>query len=117
MQLLVVDDDRRLVGVLLQLLARHGHAGDGFETVEDALDAFAARPDGYDGALLDVHVGRGDGVDLAVKLRALRPTLLIAFVTGSEEGATRARVHGDLLLKPYTENELVAILERWFGQP
>jgi DNA-binding response OmpR family regulator len=111
--LLLVDDDKNLLVAARRVLEQHGHVADTFESVDAALAAFSANADAYDGAILDVNVGFGDGVDLAERLRAIRASLRVAFVTGSDESAARAALHGVVLHKPYMPAELVAVIDAW----
>ena len=76
---------------------------DGFE-VREAASAQAARAidcDGLTCAVLDLQLGDGDGTDLAVALRAKRPTLPIAFFTGGAVPSLveNARCSGPVFLK------------------
>src|SRR5512143_3201469 len=102
MRLLVVDDDKKVLVAARRLLEQQGHVVDAFDEVGRALAAFVANAEAYDGAILDVNIGAGDGVDLAIKLRARRASFPVAFATGSDESAARAAPHGEVLHKPYT---------------
>jgi DNA-binding response OmpR family regulator len=113
MRLLVVDDDKNLLVAARRLLEQQGHVVDAFGDVERALAAFVANAEAYDGAILDVNIGFDDGVELAMKLRARRASLHVAFATGSDDSAARAAPHGPVLRKPYTPAELAAIIASW----
>ncbi len=113
MRLLFVDDDKNLLVAARRILEQQGHVVDAFGDVERALAAFVANAEAYDGAILDVNIGFSDGVELALKLRARRASIPIAFATGSDDSAARAALHGPVLRKPYMPADLAAIIASW----
>jgi DNA-binding response OmpR family regulator len=108
---LVVDDDpsiRLLCRVNLQL---DGHEVHEAGTLAEARAAIAAhRPDVV---ILDVHIAGGDGRDLLSELRASRPELPIALLTGTADRDELLRAGADALIpKPFTIDELRQTVDR-----
>jgi DNA-binding response OmpR family regulator len=112
MQILIVEDDRRLARQLKKGLDENGHtvslAFDGIEGLE------AARQGGFDVLVLDVMLPRLDGFGVVKKLRSIgskRPVLMLTardaaedIVTGLDAGAD------DYLTKPFALKVLLARL-------
>ncbi len=104
---LVVDDEPslRLLGrVNLEL---EGHRVLEAATVPAARELLATEH--VDVALLDVHVGSGNGIDLLDEIEALDLPVRVVMLSGTSEIAqqVRARVAG-VLGKPFTLTELSA---------
>jgi DNA-binding response OmpR family regulator len=118
-RVLLVDDSP----VALHLLA-HGVQAKGI-AVRQASSVGAAQgmtPEelgGLAGAVLDIDLGDGNGVDLAVWLRAAHPALPIAFFTGeaSSQLAERARRLGPVFGKNDVEPVLAWVGAVCGGQP
>ncbi len=111
MRILLVDDHDAVRDATQRVLTHGGHQVSAFASAAAATEAFRKAPGAFDGALLDVNIGYEDGVALAIALRAISATLPIAFVTGSEISAERARVHGAVLAKPCAPNDLLALVD------
>ena len=108
---LVVDDDpsiRLLCRVNLQL---DGHEVHEAGTLAEARAAIAEhRPDVV---ILDVHIAGGDGRDLLGELRASRPQLPVALLTGTADRDELLRAGADALIpKPFTLEELSGTVRR-----
>jgi two-component system response regulator MprA len=108
-RILIVDDQRSLVGVLAMLL---GDAGYDFATAYDGETALRRiRDDPPDLVLLDLGLPRlsGDEVARAIVERALAPVIVL---TGQKEPSEVARLLDlgvdDYVSKPFTPKELLA---------
>jgi DNA-binding NtrC family response regulator len=103
---LVVDDDpsiRLLCRVNLQL---DGHEVREAGTLAEARAAIAEQPP-PDIVILDVHVAGGDGRDLLAEIRASRPELPVALLTGTADRDDLLRAGANALIpKPFTIDEL-----------
>jgi DNA-binding response OmpR family regulator len=113
---LVVDDEpsiRLLCRVNLELEGyRVLEAG----TLEDARRALAEEP--VHVALLDVHVGFGDGRELLRELRDQRPEVQVALLSGSADREQIAREEADALIpKPFVPEELIETVGRLATAP
>jgi len=102
---LVVDDDpsiRLLCRVNLQL---DGHEVREAGTLAEARAAIAEQPP--DVVILDVHVAGGDGRDLLAEIRASRPELPVALLTGTADRDDLLRAGANALIpKPFMIDEL-----------
>lgn len=113
---LVVDDDARVGVVARQMLERRGYevviADDGAEALELLHHAEGA----ITLALVDLHMPRMGGEELAYALRALDEQLQVVIMSGSasDEFASRfpASVVSACLRKPFRLDELDAVLTR-----
>ena len=93
-----------------------GHAVqvDSFPSAESFLFRYEEKND-YDILLLDIEMGRMDGVSMAKQLRKNNDTLQIIFITGysdyiSGEAMKLAALH--YLIKPVKEEKLRSVLDR-----
>lgn len=84
-----------------------------FSSAENFLFHYAEHKD-YDILLLDIEMGKMDGVSMAKKLRKENDTIQIIFITGYSdyiaEGYEVAALH--YLLKPVKEEKLFSVLDR-----
>jgi len=108
---LVVDDEKAI-----RLVCRVNLEVDGFRVLEagtltEARDVIASED--VDVALIDVHVGADDGLELVRELREQEPRRAIALLTGSVELSRDERVGVDAVLgKPFTIDELMEVVHR-----
>lgn len=111
---LVVDDDpsiRLLCRVNLQL---DGYVVTEAGTLDEARTAIAEQQP--DLVILDVHIPGGDGRELLAELRAERPELPVALLTGSAAREDLLRAGADALIpKPFTLVELRETVRRLAG--
>lgn len=83
-----------------------------FMNAEDAYSM--AKDNRVDLALLDIEMPGINGMDLADKLRALYPDIIIIFISAFEgyfKEAIKVRKADYFLLKPYTADEVKSVLE------
>jgi len=110
--ILMVEDDRSIVGVLRDALAEAGYAVDVATKGAEALALAAERP--HDAVILDLGLPDGDGLDLLASLRARQVTA--PFLILSARRSVEQRVLGleqggdDYLTKPFALAELLARL-------
>lgn len=109
--LLVVDDDRKLCGLIRDYLQPHGWQVDMRHTGPEGLEA--ARSGGFDAVLLDVMMPGMDGFEV---LRELRKTSSIPVLMLTAMGEEADRIVGlelgadDYLPKTFSSRELLARL-------
>jgi len=109
--LLVVDDDRKLCGLIRDYLAPHGWQVDMRHTGSEGLDA--ARAGKYEAVLLDVMMPGMDGFEV---LRELRKTSNVPVLMLTAMGEEADRIVGlelgadDYLPKTFSSRELLARL-------
>jgi two-component system, OmpR family, KDP operon response regulator KdpE len=113
---LVVDDEpsiRLLCRVNLEL---EGYRVLEAATLDDARRALATEP--VNVALLDVHVGAGDGRELLRELREGHPGVQVALLSGSAAREQIAREGADALIpKPFVLDDLIATVGRLAAAP
>lgn len=82
-----------------------------FENAEELMDGYENHP--FDLILLDIHMGKIDGVEAGRRLRALDAEVEIAYCTSSKEFAIAAyEIHAlGYLLKPYEPVKISAMLD------
>jgi signal transduction histidine kinase/CheY-like chemotaxis protein len=110
---LLVDDNainRRILDLQTEAWGLHGHS---VETGEEAL-AMVERGDPFDLAILDMHMPGMDGIELAHRLRALRPDLPLVLYT-SLGGEEIDSVFAAVLAKPVKQSQLFDLLVSLLG--
>ena len=114
MKTILVDD----MALDMQLLERKCADVPDFEIVGNFTDpaeaiAFAERNE-VDFAMLDIDMPGMNGIELAMRLRALRRDIIIVFVTAHPRFAVEAfRMKADyMVFKPFDRNDILDVLER-----
>ena len=111
---MVVDDDRAVLEMTEEMLARLGYEPVGYEAAADALRALRAHPDRFDLVLTDESMPELAGTQLAVHIKELRPDLpvIVASGYGGPDLHGRALAAGAraVLSKPYDSSSLAQAL-------
>ena len=112
---LIVEDERALRRLAATVLGNAGYdtleAADG----QQALDMFTVHAKRIDMVLSDVVMPRMGGIELAKRLRVLRPDLRLLLVTGyvdQREALTESGAKTPLLLKPFSPEALLQAIDR-----
>lgn len=122
MRIAIVDDIasdretlRERLNFLLDRLARHA---DFFEYESGEAFLAAARQERFTMVFLDIYMDRENGVETARELRAFDAECVLVFTTTSTDHALDGfRVRAlQYLVKPYTDEELRAVLEEVTGR-
>jgi two-component system response regulator HydG len=112
-KILIVDDEESLVETLKVLLKREG-----FDTITavSGSEAIEKLQDGPDVVLTDVRMPKVSGIDVLEETRAKRPDIPVVLMTAqaSLQSAIQAVNQGAFyyIQKPFTNDELVAILRK-----
>jgi DNA-binding response OmpR family regulator len=110
MRILIVEDERKLCGLLRDGLAEHGHAVDETYTGEMGLALSETIP--YDLLILDVMLPGVDGLQVCRQLRAhgrTTPVLMLTARDGVEDRVAGLECGADdYLVKPFAFPELLA---------
>jgi len=113
-RVLIVDDDERFAATLAQALERRGWATVVAHTADAALAA--ARATQPNAALVDLRIGRDDGLTVVPALRELDARMRILVLTGYASIATAVRAiklgADDYLAKPVTGSVVADALRR-----
>ncbi|MFM9078980.1 MAG: ATP-binding protein, partial [Opitutaceae bacterium] len=119
--ILVVDDEASVLESLCATLQAMGYrtsaAADGTEALIRAAEQRAA----LQGMVTDIHMSGIDGLKLIRTLRHMLPRLPIVVVSGRVDTAQQRELAqagvGQIILKPFTEEQLAAALERALAAP
>jgi PAS domain S-box-containing protein len=115
-RVMIVDDERPLVDLTEEMLARLGYEPVGFDSSAAALRAFQAQPQQFDVILTDEAMPELTGTDLAREIRRLRSDVPIILMSGygGTQLTTRAASNGvnEVLRKPLQSRELGETLAR-----
>ena len=111
---IVADDD-----AAIRLLCRVNLELEGYRVLEaTGLEEIARIADEEEVALvlLDIHLGREDGIEVARVVRERRPEVPIAFLSGSVDFSERSAAVSDAAIrKPFTLEELIGTVHRLAG--
>jgi NtrC-family two-component system response regulator AlgB len=114
MDFLVIDDDKIFREATCMLIEDEGHYAESAANAEVALTR--VREDKFDVALLDLNLGRDNGLQVLPQILKLRPNLPVVMFSakGSVKVAVQALHLGaaDFLEKPFTREQFHAVLAR-----
>jgi two-component system OmpR family response regulator len=117
-RILVIDDEPNVIRLCQQALGREGFVVKGALRGEEGLQLL--KEEGFDLILLDVRLPDRDGLDVLSAIRQTDPEVPVIIITAHDTMEVTARLlkseAQDLLLKPFTLEELVnsaqKVLER-----
>lgn len=113
----IVDDDPSVGRALSRLLRSHGLHCQVFTSAPESL-AEASRSEASC-LIIDVHMPRMNGYDLARQLADVSPEIPVIFITAQADEAGRWQAATEtavgLLIKPFTEDQLIGALEQALG--
>lgn len=116
LRILVIDDERSVQDLMVDLLSARGHHVDTASDVPEALQKIASRP--HDLIITDIKMPNGSGKDIysAVALKDPHLARRIVFTTGDgASGATKEFVQdtgNELVLKPYRIEQIERAIAR-----
>src|SRR4051794_21252971 len=112
---LVVEDDRELLELLLRGLREEGLYAAGASTGHEAIERSAAA--GFDVMIIDIGLPDADGRDVCQAIRAKGVDAPVLFLTARDAVSDRlsgfAAGADDYITKPFAFDELVARLRVW----
>ena len=113
LQILVVDDDKRMRSVLKSLLAEEGHMA---TACADGLEAIARCGEtAFDMVITDLMMPGASGIDVLKACRQAHPETLVVLITGfaSLETAIQAIREGayDYITKPFKMDEMKIVVK------
>jgi signal transduction histidine kinase/ActR/RegA family two-component response regulator len=118
--ILVIDDERELVGLTEELLASMSYEPVGFSDARAALEAFRHDPKRFDVILTDERMLPMRGLDLAQQIRETDPYIPIILMTGHRNAELDARASAlgvaEILDKPLRFQTLREALARQMGR-
>ncbi len=106
----VVDDDESIRRALGRLLRVEGFVSEGFASALDYMEA--AKKQGYDCLVLDIHLGGMSGIELVEKLSGEGDGIPVILITAHDDETTRERACASgvaaYLRKPLDADTLLA---------
>ncbi len=115
-RILFVEDDADTRGATRAMLQRLGYRVSARTQSLTALNTFSKQPYQYDLALVDHGMADMTGLELASRLRSIRPQFPVVVYTGyldrpAPEQLKAAGIGGRIIIKPATVRELGAALK------
>jgi NtrC-family two-component system response regulator AlgB len=114
MDFLVIDDDKTFRDATCFLIEEAGHYAEGVESGQLGLDWL--KEDKWDAVLLDVNLGRENGLDVLTEIQKRFPLVAVVMFTaqGSVKVAVEAMRRGavDFLEKPFQREQFMTVLAR-----
>ncbi|GHF11692.1 response regulator [Kordiimonas sediminis] len=118
-RILVVEDERAVRDFVARTLALHGHEVLAAQDGADALAMIQGRD--VDLCLSDIAMPVMDGISLALKIKAERPTVPIILMTGYANEQQRAHNLASLFVglipKPFGMDQLLSAVSAALGSP
>jgi two-component system response regulator HydG len=113
-RILVVDDEPSVAGVIARIAESFGYTAVQTDSVEHAIEAFAASE--FDVVLTDLRLGERDGLELLRHIQERAPEVPVVLITGqgTAESVLEAMRDGayDFLTKPPEATALGTLLQR-----
>src|SRR6266540_6009804 len=107
---LVVDDNKDVVDILVHLLSRHGLIALGAYSGRECLEIVSSQP--VDVITLDVMMPGMDGLEVCGELKRLSPSLPVILLTAKDDMATREAAMAlgvsEFVVKPINNRDLIA---------
>ena len=114
MDFLIIDDDKTFRDATCFLIEDAGHYAEGAESGQLGLATLKA--DKFDAILLDVNLGRENGLDVLMEIQKQHPQIPVVMFTaqGSVKTAVEAMRRGavDFLEKPFQREQFLTVLAR-----
>ncbi len=114
MDFLIIDDDKTFRDATCFLIEEAGHYAEGVESGQLGLNWL--KEDKWDAVLLDVNLGRENGLDVLMEIQKQFPQIPVVMFTaqGSVKVAVEAMRRGavDFLEKPFQREQFMTVLAR-----
>ena len=107
-----VDDDKEIIAIYVTIFPRNG-----FFLSHTAYDGEVAiqiieQTDDTDVLILDERMPKMSGIDLAKRVRMIRPNMKIVLVSGRDIPLSDSNLFAEVLTKPASTKELVAAIRK-----
>jgi CheY-like chemotaxis protein len=118
--ILLVEDDEDTLSATTAMLERLGHGVTAETEGLKALRTFSEEPDRFDLALLDHGMADVTGLEIAQRMRRIRPGFPVVVYTGyfdtpTTEQLEAAGIGGRVIIKPTTLRELADAIQDSLG--
>ena len=111
--ILYLDDEEPLVKLAIRFLERLGYRVSGYTRVEEALAAFRAQPDAFDLVVTDYNMPAMSGMDVALTVMSLRPSVIVALASGYLRPAEAEHATGSGSAPPFASRSPSKSSARW----
>jgi signal transduction histidine kinase len=114
-KILLVDDEPALIEVGTQILKRLGYMVTGKSNPLDALEHFESQPEAYDLVITDLTMPDLSGLELAQKVKALKPGIPVILCSGFGAAISREDIDDKVdgfVMKPIIKSELAKEVHR-----
>ena len=115
-RIIFVDDEEALAMLGNNLLSKLGYEVSSFTNSSDALQAFREAPDNYDLIITDMTMPVMTGVELARKVKQVKPDIPIIICTGFSENLDKQRANEmgicAYLTKPVLQKDLAHTIRK-----
>jgi PAS domain S-box-containing protein len=119
-RIMVVDDEKDVLALYQSFLSQSGYTVTAFANPQEAFTAFRRDPSAVDLVLSDVIMPEFDGIELTMRLLAIRPDLPVLLCTGQGDALSRERLHAagaaELIQKPFTQHSLLRAIRDIFDK-
>ena len=119
-RILLVDDEAPIVILMQEVLHSLGYEVAGRTSSLEAVAIFEKEPEGFDLVISDLSMPNLDGLELAERLRAIRPEVPIILCSGFSERVTDAHAERlgivASLMKPVARADLAQVIRRALGR-
>ena len=116
MEILVIEDDERIVNFLRRGFEAEGHRLDWVKTKTAAQDAMSEQTNGYDVIIIDWQLGSEDGLEICQEFRQsnMRTPILIMSAKGEVDVRERSLKAGAnaFLAKPFSFEALLSLMNQ-----
>ncbi len=115
-RILLVDDEKEVVDVMTRTLRNFGYDVTATTRSVDALDSFKSKPDDYDLVFTDMTMPELTGLELARRIRDIKPGIPIILCTGFSEGISPENIQDSgisrIVKKPMMAVELADAVKK-----
>lgn len=115
-RILIVEDDAGVRSLIAKHFRRKGYAVEQAAAAEEVINRMGRIGPRFDVVVTDVHLPGASGVDLARRIKEVRPEQPVVFITGDSDALiAEHEARGDTagyLLKPFDFVELEAVVTR-----
>lgn len=114
--ILLVDDEKALVELGLQILERLGYEVTTRTSSVEALELFTVQPDKFDLVITDMTMPNMTGDELAAKMMEIRSDIPVILCTGYSERISKDKAHGigikEFVLKPIIMSDMALTVRK-----